>query len=615
MIRAAGILYVANGTALFLKRGADSDFPGAWCLPGGGIDGNETAEQAARREFEEETGRTIGATDLKLWTRRIKADAPPPAPSAAIELPQPIDFTTFIVAAGEPFEPVINGEHVGFAWAPIDSPPEPLHPGCRVTLARLMMDELGVARAMSEGELTSPQRYENMWLFDLRITGTGTAYRRKLDEFVYRRPENYLTPEFLARCNGLAVILMHPDKAMLNHQEFEDRVIGAILLPYIKGEEVWGVAKIYDQDAALMMSTKPLSTSPAVFFRDLSVNSKMHLEDGSTLLIEGKPSLLDHLAICEHGVWDKGEGPTGVRADDISQAHIRKDSNMTPEEKAKADAEAAAKKADEDKEKAKADADAGQKLDKLLAGIDALTAKCDSIGSRMDSFEAKDKERADAEEAEEKKKADAEEKARKDAMSPEQLAADKARKDNEDKEKKDNEEKEKAKADADARAKADSEQREADRKRLDAVEKLMPKALSDADYTLMADCQARADSVFQAFGEHAPRPLQGEDINGYRRRLTTKLKVHSDRWKDIDVGAIADDNAFTKIEDMVYADATHTASNPRDLQPGQIRPITRTDPITGMRSTTFVGNGTFIGQMRGPRRYVTNFKTQSDARH
>ena len=174
------------------------------------------------------------------------------------------------------------------------------------------MDELGVARAVAAGDLVSPQRYHNLSLFNMRITGTGVAYRRALNEFVYRRPEHYLNDEFLARCNGLPVIMMHPEKAILDSKEFSDRVVGTMLLPYIKGDEVWGVAKIYDAEAIALLLTEKMSTSPSVLLRTTEDTAKMTLEDGSQLLIEGKPTLLDHLAICEVGVWDKGEEAYGI---------------------------------------------------------------------------------------------------------------------------------------------------------------------------------------------------------------------------------------------------------------------------------------------------------------
>ena len=297
---AAGVLFqTADDKVLFLQRSPQGDHAGEWCFPGGKVEDGETTADAAIREVMEEIGYAIEALPLPL-TRRVKDG---------------VDFTTYLVKLAEPFTPTLDAEHTAFTWAPVLTPPRPLHPGCMVALNRSGMDELGVAQAMAAGDLASPQRYDNMTLFAMRITGTGVSYRAKFNEYVYRRPENYLTPEFVQRCNGLPVIWEHPEKAMLNSDEFGSRVVGTMLWPYIDGDEVWGIAKVFDADAIKAMSDKQLSTSPAVVFRDQSVNCKMELEDGSTLLIEGKPSLLDHLAICEVGVWDKGGPPEGIRTD------------------------------------------------------------------------------------------------------------------------------------------------------------------------------------------------------------------------------------------------------------------------------------------------------------
>ena len=38
MIRAAGILFVAGDTALFLRRGNGADHPNEWAIPGGKLE-------------------------------------------------------------------------------------------------------------------------------------------------------------------------------------------------------------------------------------------------------------------------------------------------------------------------------------------------------------------------------------------------------------------------------------------------------------------------------------------------------------------------------------------------------------------------------------------------
>ncbi len=251
------------------------------------MEDGETQEQTAIREAFEETGFEVSPSALRPWTRTITpaAVAPIPEPvalepidvdapvveAAAIEPGEATDFTTFVVRLKEQFTPTLSDESDGYAWCPIDGAPQPLHPSVQIALDRLGMDELGVARAMAAGQLASPQRYENVWLFAIRITGTGVSYRHNRKEFVWRDPAIYLNDEFLARCNGLDVIWEHPEKSLLNHKEFHDRKVGSVFLPYLradKPDEVWAIAKIRDDDAAKEMCDGVLSTSPAVNFAD-----------------------------------------------------------------------------------------------------------------------------------------------------------------------------------------------------------------------------------------------------------------------------------------------------------------------------------------------------------
>jgi len=294
--RAAGVMFFCKSDggdqALFVKHRER----GTWEFPGGIIEAGESAETAALREVGEEIGAVTHGKMSMLMRDRLTGT----------------DYSTFQARVAEPFEPTLSDELEDFEWAPMDQPPEPMHPGVRLVLERVRMDELDIARAIAEGRLSSPQQYENLWLFALRVTGTGASYRPELNEHVWRDPGLYLNPDFLARCNGLPVIWQHPPDDVLNQQEFENRIIGALMLPYIVEDEVWAVARIYDQGAAQLMLDYPLSTSPDVMFRDPEVNESRKLEGGKTLLIEGKPSLLDHLAICSLGVWDKSGEPTGI---------------------------------------------------------------------------------------------------------------------------------------------------------------------------------------------------------------------------------------------------------------------------------------------------------------
>ena len=304
--QAAGILAITPDGRLLLMRRVDS---GLWAFPGGGLEGEENAEAAARREFQEETGRV--ADDLKLlpWTRRQRDD---------------VDFTTFLAQVPDAFAVLLNSEHCASAWVTREaalSDAYALHPGARVALLKFDMTELDVAKAIQAGDLTSPQRFGNLLLVAMRITGTGAAYRQSLDEFVWRDASLYLTPEFLERCNGLPVILVHPpDGKPIDSKDFHQRMIGTVFVPYIQGTDVWAITKIYDAAAQELLCTEIVSTSPMVVFRDApgSEGATYDMGGGSTLLVENKPSLLDHVAVVEAGVWDKGGPASGVRLDTAS---------------------------------------------------------------------------------------------------------------------------------------------------------------------------------------------------------------------------------------------------------------------------------------------------------
>jgi hypothetical protein len=527
----------------------------------------------------------------------------------------------------------------------------PIHPGARNAVARLGLDELGIARAMAAGELPSPQRYLNLWLFDMRVTGTGLAYRTAHDEYAWRDPSIYLNDEFLARCQGLPLIWEHPQGQVLSTEEYRDRAVGAVMLPYIKGDDVWAIVRVHDDEAARAMLEGKLSTSPSVVLRDED-NETRKLSGGSSLLIEGKPRLLDHLAVCEQGVWDKGGEPSGINNAGAGETEMAAD--------------------DKRDDKRRDDADAGEKLDEILEHLKLANdarkddrARLDALHRRMDAYDDADrrrraddkslrfqddddddafKKRMDAEEEEDKKQLeeggakwradkvrfrDDRRKARDDAA---KAKDDKAKDDDgnltihhkakDDKAKDDQAipdptEKEpittasdKAKDDKAKDDKMRDDASFADRitKAVDDALKLKgPKADSEETRAAKADAQARADAAYQAFGTRAPAPLVGETLRDYRLRLLRDHQAHSARWKGVDLRALLDDAALKNVEGDIYADAIVASRSPTDLSPGQLREVVKTDPVTGQRTIEFVGPQTIFASLSAPVRAVTRF--------
>lgn len=625
MIRAAGVMFLTpENEALFLKRSDASDHPGEWCFPGGGIEADESAEEAAIREVAEEVGPVKYEIDNLLTRRVVDGD----------DLTESSDFTTFLANAKDQFVPKLNGEHTGFAWAKIDQPPEPLHPGCRIALARLGMDELGVARAMAAGDLASPQRYGTFWLFTIRLTATGLAYRDAHDEYVWRDKSLYLTDDFLARVAGLPVIFEHPSKKpKLDSEEFNDRIVGTVFLPFFRGDEVWAVTRMYDAPTVKMMRDEQVSTSSGVLFGANSGNQKFQTPEGKTLLVEGKPILWDHIAIVSNGVWDKAGPPTGVQNDLLTE---RNDS-QTKELPQMADETEAERKAREERED-HARKDREERLDAALDSLKRMDARMDAM--ETEKREREDKARHDAarkdrfghrKDGESRKDwgkrhdddegammdalvkgGCAEDKARKDAkdcrMDAEEGEAkeggesfkkwaeeeskepehDKARKDAEEAEKKTEEER-KDRARHDAAAATENADLKTRLARTEAIIAGLTAEVPASERDALARAQGRADSVAAMFGERAPTPTPGETSLAYRKRLLEKFKPHSTRFKASRFDS-ADAAILDPVEEIIYADATEAARAPANTaRVGSLLPIMSRD-AAGRTITKYEGD-------------------------
>ena len=580
----AGVMFrTPEGEVLFLKR---SDRHGEWAFPGGKIEAGETPQQAATREASEEIGRrpeNLGE------------------PIATTEIPNGRGLFAVFEAQCERFDPILNKEHLDFIWATPDKAPAPLHPGVAEMFEEMNKNaagadanaassepffdetkekphiptELDVARAIASGDLPSPQMLANSALFDLRISGTGAAYRAGLKEYVWRDPSIYLNDEFLARCNGLPVVWRHPETRVLTSEEYGKRSIGTIIFPHIKGDEVWGVARIFDEGAIESLSSGSLSTSPAVDFGDPSQNQMLRLDEGEKAVVEGIPTLIDHLAVCKEGVWDKGGPPTGVRVDS-------QETFMEPDTEQKVDAAPTEAAPPADPMMAK--------LDAIMNGMGEMKTAHDAFCARMDALEGKNPMNENPIVA---------------ASAPvEPSRADESK---EPKDEPKSEPKADARADAADVAEIKKQLAEVVEKNRELEARLTPRPAAEEDE--LASIQARADAVFEAHGERAPRPMDAETPIKYRCRLAGLLKRHSPAFKDFDFSEIKESKNIAGIEGVIYADAMRAANNPADLPEDRLIERTRVNPKTGQRITEFFGKNTFIMDMKAPsRRAVLNLK-------
>lgn len=423
------------------------------------------------------------------------------------------------------------------------------------------LSDFETAEAIRDGKISSPSKYGDFWLFALRITGTGMAYRDAIGEWAFRDPELWTSPEFVQRCNGLPVIFEHPQGSGLTADYYRENAIGTIILPYVKGDEVWGIAKIFDDDSAALMQTTHKSTSPGV--TPPKGAEAISLEGGAKVLDEGLPLILDHLAVCEIGVWDKDGPPEGIRLDSSSgkEAHV---AEQTREELEKEldDAKRRADSAEKERDDANAALDASKKdaevkaekerADKALK--DAEEAKA------AEEFEKKDKARKDRHDA-----------AKHDGAHKDCAQCDEAEKGEEP-----------PKADAAVEINANAEKQIADSKqRISQLESQLAQVLAGQQPLTYDDANAvaaafhRADSVYQMLGERTPQVLPGERPAAYRRRLADGLRKHTKSFKDERIHDSVSGRAFDIIEDRIYAEATAEAKNPtlNDSMVGVLREV------------------------------------------
>lgn len=560
MIKAAGILFFAQGKVLLLKRSSEGDHAREWALPGGKQEDGENADQAARRELTEE----CGVTYTGELTPIMHTDD------------GNVDFTTFLTECKDQFIPKLNDENTAFLWANIEDYPNRTHPAVKALLdsdavkSRLngeeikadssnpVITELDIAKNIRDGVLPSPQKIGNLWLFAIRISGTGLSYRPELKEYVDRSPDNYLNDEFLARCNGLPVIWKHPKGNKLDSQSFSERVIGTVFLPYVSGEEVWGIAKVFDDDAGQIMDEHQLSTSPGVTFQ-AGTNVKQELKDGSSLLIEGNPKLVDHIAIVENGVWDKGGAPSGVLSENaqvVMTEASRGDSSDQPDS-------------------TQGDID----MDEILALLKQIQEGQTGLITRVEALETK--KDALPIEVEAKKADELPAPALNAPVAPAVKADDAVL----------------ASAAPVPAPAAEPASYVADKSRLDALEKELAEFKSQAKEPSedkakeFALAQKKADAIEQAYGDSARRPLRGESVMDYRKDLVKKHQVRSAKYKNVDIASITDANHLSIVEDEIYADSLRAASSVDGIADGVM--IKSTVTRGGREITEYKGKGSF----------------------
>ena len=116
-VKAVGVWFYSIDTRryLYLMR-SDPKHPGSWGLPGGRVESGETLLAAMNRECREEMGFVpdyFRILPLEKFT--------------TIDLG--FEYHTFFCIVDSEFQPILNDEHLGYAWIDSGTWPKPMHPG------------------------------------------------------------------------------------------------------------------------------------------------------------------------------------------------------------------------------------------------------------------------------------------------------------------------------------------------------------------------------------------------------------------------------------------------------------------------------------------------------
>ena len=224
---------------------------------------------------------------------------------------------------------------------------------------------------------------------------------------------------------------------------------------------------------------------------------------------------------------------------------------------ARKDAEEAEPKAEEEKK----DADGGAMLDKLLACLDGLNAKFDSVSSRLDAYESEmmDKHKKDAAVKEVKEEGD-----------PKEMEADSHKKDS-------------------VRADADFDMAEllafAEKRGIDVARQANLRSLKEDS---LASIQMDSDVVFSSHGLKTPHPWPNEGASDYRRRLATAMKQHSPLWKSVELRELSG-QALANACTQVFKDAAAAVTN-NESYGETLREVRSRNPDTGHLIKRYYGD-------------------------
>jgi hypothetical protein len=132
-----------------------------------------------------------------------------------------------------------------------------------------------------------------------------------------------------------------------------------------------------------------------------------------------------------------------------------------------------------------------------------------------------------------------------------------------------------------------------------------------SDETELARWHETADDVLRPFNQYAPRFMEGETVNGYRKRLAGRVQQHAPSFKELNLRESVG-TSFNLIEKQIYDEARREAIRPTTIPEGEMRELTKYDN-SGRPFTEFHGSprAWLDDFATGAKRHLVGIKTES----
>lgn len=172
---------------------------------------------------------------------------------------------------------------------------------------------------------------DDYFYIPVRITGSGLNFRKLGDSVIVadRSKGEFFNEAFLEHCKSLPIIVEHPtdekgEKDMLHTDTLSNNaIVGNTIDAWIDNtndDEIWGLARIYDKSILEKIQKGEIkSTSPGIriFYKETDPDFKTET-----------PYVINHLAFCEKGHWDKDDGRVAIDTSEFSKIDLTFDSNF-----------------------------------------------------------------------------------------------------------------------------------------------------------------------------------------------------------------------------------------------------------------------------------------------